>query len=162
MEFNLADLFEAVVDCADSQTAMVSGSRRLTYEELDGRANRLAHHLKAAGVGTGDRVGLQLVNGTEYIESMLACFKIRAVPININYRYLPGELRYLYDDAGLIGLVHHRRFAERVAGALEAMPERKVVLEVADDSGPPGPAEPYEAALATSPAERDFPARTRG
>ncbi len=160
MEFNLADLFEAVVDCAGSQTAMVSGSRRLTYEELDARANRLAHHLEAAGVGPGDRVGLQMVNGTEYIESMLGCFKIRAVPININYRYLPGELRYLYHDAALVGLVHHRRFGERVAGALEAMPDRKVVLEVADDSGPPGPAEPYEAALATSSAERGFAARS--
>jgi acyl-CoA synthetase (AMP-forming)/AMP-acid ligase II len=156
VEFNLADLFEAVVDCAGTQTAMVAGERRLTYAELDERANRLAHHLEAAGVGHGDRVGLQLVNGTEYIEAMLACFKIRAVPININYRYLPGELRYLYNDAGLVGLVHHRQFAGRVADAIEAMAQQKVVLEVADDSGPDGTAEDYEAAIAASAPARGF------
>ena len=159
MEFNLADLFEAVVDCAGTQTAMVSGSRRLTYDELDQRANRAAHHLEASGVGHGDRIGLQLVNGTEYIEVMLACFKIRAIPVNINYRYLSGELRYLYQDAGLVGLIHHRRFAPRVAEAIEAMPEKKVVLEVEDDSGPPGSAQEYEAALAASPAGRGFKGR---
>ena len=92
MEFNLADLFESVVDQVGGQTAMVSGSRRLSYTELDRRANRLALHLEGAGVGPRDTVGLQLVNGTEYIESMLACFKIRAVPVNVNYRYLAGEM----------------------------------------------------------------------
>ncbi len=49
MEFNLADLFESVVDRVGGQTAMVSGSRRLSYTELDRRANRLAHHLESAG-----------------------------------------------------------------------------------------------------------------
>lgn len=159
MEFNLADLFESVVDCAASQVAMVSGSRRLTYEELDQRANRLAHRLEAAGIGPGDRVGLQLANGTEYIETMLACFKVRAVPININYRYLSAELRYLYHDAGLVGLVHHRRFAPAVGGALEAMAERRLVLEVGDDSAPTGSAEDYEAALSSASPARGFPER---
>ena len=114
MEFNLADLFESVVDQIGDQTAMVSGSRRLSYTELDRRANRLAHHLEGAGVGPRDTVGLQLVNGTEYIESMLACFKIRAVPVNVNYRYLAGELEYLYRDAALVGLIFHGRFAPAV------------------------------------------------
>ena len=116
MEFNLADLFESVVDRVGDQTAMVSGSRRLSYTELDRRANRLAHHLESAGVGSRDTVGLQLVNGTEYIESMLACFKIRAVPVNVNYRYLGSELEYLYGDAALVGLIAHGRFAPAVEG----------------------------------------------
>ena len=51
---------------------------------------------RRVGVGPGDPIGLQLSNGTEYIESMLACFKIRAVPVNVNYRYTSGELEYLY------------------------------------------------------------------
>ena len=101
MEFNLADLFESVVDVVPEQPAIVADDRRLTYAELDGRANRLAHHLAGVGVGPGDRVGLQLANGTEYLEGMLACFKIRAVPVNVNYRYVTSELRYLYQDAGL-------------------------------------------------------------
>lgn len=159
MEFNLADLFESVVDCAASQVAMVSGPRRLTYEELDQRANRLAHRLEAGGICPGDRVGLQLANGTEYIETMLACFKIRAVPININYRYRSAELRYLYQNAGLVGLVHHRRFASAVNEALEAMAERRLVLEVGDDSAPTGSAEDYEAALSSASPARCFAER---
>jgi acyl-CoA synthetase (AMP-forming)/AMP-acid ligase II len=86
VEFDLADPFESAVDHAGPQTVMVSGARRLSYTELDQRANRLAHYLERAGIGPGDRVGLQLANCTEYIEGMLACFKIRAVPINVNYR----------------------------------------------------------------------------
>ncbi len=65
VEFNLADLFESVADRLGTQTAMVSGARRLTYSELDQRANRLAHHLEHAGIGAGDSVGLQLPNGSE-------------------------------------------------------------------------------------------------
>ena len=103
---------------------MVADGRRLTYAELDARANRLAHHLAGAGIGTGDRVGLQLANGSEYLEGMLACFKIRAVPVNVNYRYVASELRYLYQDAGLVGLVFHSRFAPAVSDALAAMAPR--------------------------------------
>jgi len=79
MELNLADLFELVADEVPDAAAMVSGARRLTYRQLDLRADRLAHHLAAAGIGSGDRVGVQLANGTEYVEAMLACFKVQAV-----------------------------------------------------------------------------------
>ncbi|MHB8219362.1 MAG: acyl-CoA synthetase [Acidimicrobiales bacterium] len=170
MKFNLADLFEQVSDAAGDRTAMVSGPRRLTYAELDARANRLAHHLEAAGIGPADRVGLQLVNGTEYIEGMLACFKVRAVPVNVNYRYVAGELAHLYGDAGLVGLVYDRRFAPAVAGALGTMPERRVLVAVGRgpddaDGGSEGPAEvdgtiDYEACLQGSPPDRGFPPRS--
>ncbi len=157
MEFNLADLFESVVDRVGHQTAMVSGSRRLTYTELDRRANRLAHHLEGVGVGPRDTVGLQLVNGTEYIESMLACFKIRAVPVNVNYRYLGGELEYLYRDAALVGLISHGRFAPAVTGALGAMPETRAVLQVCEPiDHHPAVGEDYESALASAPDSRGF------
>ena len=112
--FNLADLFELVVDAVPDRLVVIAGERRFTYADLDRRANQLAHRLAAAGVGAGDSVGLQLVNGPEYLEGMLACFKLRAVPININYRYVDAELRHLYDDAGLVALVHHRQFAPTV------------------------------------------------
>ena len=160
MEFNLADLFESVVDEVGDQTAMVSGSRRLSYADLDQRANQLAHHLEGLGIGPGDRVGLQLVNGTEYIEGMLACFKVRAIPVNVNYRYLAGELEYLYRDAGLTGLVFHGRFAPAVAEALGAMVETKVLLEVSEVGGPRSDVGmDYEHALRSAPDGRGFPGR---
>ena len=154
--FNLADLFELVVDAVPDRPVVITGERRLTYADLDRRANQLAHRLASAGVGPGDSVGLQLVNGPEYLEGMLACFKLRAVPININYRYVDAELRYLYDDADLVALVHHRQFAPMVGPALEAMTEQLLVLEVDDAS--PGPtslwAHDYEAELAAQPDDR--------
>ena len=52
--------------------------------------------LAAAGVGRDDFVGIQLPNGTEYLEAMIAAFKLRAVPVNVNYRYVDAELRHLY------------------------------------------------------------------
>jgi acyl-CoA synthetase (AMP-forming)/AMP-acid ligase II len=103
---------------------------------------------------------VQLTNGTEYVETMLACFKIRAVPVNVNYRYVTRELEHLYADAGLVGLVFHRRFGASVVGALGSMTERRAVLEVDDGAAPVGGGPEYEEALARSTEGRDFPARS--
>src|SRR3979409_1816478 len=110
MEFNLADLWERVVDCVPDHEAMVCGTRRLTYAQTDDRADRLAHHLESLGIGPGDHVALYLYNGTEYLEGMLASFKLRAVPINVNYRYVEDELRYLLADADAKAIVFDREF----------------------------------------------------
>ena len=112
--FNLAHLFETVARAVPGREAMVHGERRLTYAELDERAGRLAGVLAEAGVGVDDHVGLHLWNGIEYLEGMLAAFKLRAVPVNINYRYVADELRYLFDDADLVALVHEPEFAPLV------------------------------------------------
>ena len=80
MQFNLADLFESIVDACPDKTALVCEQRRLSYAELDERANRLANYWLSLGFGKGDHIGMQLRNGSEYIEGMLAAFKIRAVP----------------------------------------------------------------------------------
>ncbi len=88
MVYNLADMFEDVVDHVPDREALYAEGRRLTFRQLDERANRLAHHLASAGIGHGDHVGCHMMNGTEYLETMLALFKIRAVPINVNFRYV--------------------------------------------------------------------------
>ncbi|MGZ8752170.1 MAG: AMP-binding protein, partial [Acidimicrobiia bacterium] len=136
MDFNLADLLELVVDAVPDEEAVVAGPSRLSYGAFEQRINRLAHHLGASGIGPGDTVGLQLLNGSEYLEAMFAAFKLRAVPVNVNYRYVADELRYLYHDAHLVGLVYDRRFAPAVADALAAIEEPRVLLEVGDgDTG---------------------------
>ncbi len=163
MEFNLADLFECVADAVPGREALVHGSRRLTFAQLDERANRLAHHLLASGIRAGDHVGLYLYNGTEYIEAALAAFKIRAVPVNINFRYVEDELRYLFNDSDLIGLVYHQEFAPRVAAVAAAMPALRTFVVVDDRSGAGGGslgAVEYEAALAAAAPARDFEPRS--
>src|SRR4249919_3696353 len=99
LTYNFADQWEAVSDRVAEREALVCGDRRLTYAQLEERANRLANHLLAHGVQPGEFVGCYLSNGTEYLETLLACFKVRAVPVNINYRYVTEELRYLLVDS---------------------------------------------------------------
>ncbi|MEV6651953.1 acyl-CoA synthetase [Streptomyces sp. NPDC051219] len=125
MEYNLADLFESVVDVVPDREALVyvdhpgtGAERRLTYAQLDVAANRIAHHLLDSGIEPGEHLGLHLYNGIEYLQTVLACLKARIVPVNVNYRYVEEELVYLYRDADLAALVFEAEFTERVAGAL--------------------------------------------
>lgn len=163
VEFNLADLFECVSDAIPDREALVCGDRRLTYRQLDEQASRFAHHLEAAGVEPGRHVGLYLYNGPEYVAAMIGCLKARAVPINVNWRYVEEELRYLFDNADLVGLVHQRQFCPRIAAIRHAVPGLGVLVMVEDGSGAGCSAQgavEYEAALAAASPARDFPPRS--
>ena len=143
MEFNLADLFEAVADAVPDREMLVCDDLRLTFAGFDERATRLAHALADQGVGTGDHVGLHLHNGNEYLEGMLACFKLRAVPVNVSYRYVADELRYLFADAGLKAVVCEPQFQRLLDESGVGVPRIERGAE-------------YEAALAGASPGRDF------
>jgi acyl-CoA synthetase (AMP-forming)/AMP-acid ligase II len=164
MEFNFADLFESIVDAAPDRLALVCGESRLTYGQLDARANRLAHHLVRSGIEPGEHIGVHMYNGPEYVECMLAAFKIRAVPVNINYRYVAHELRALFRDADLVALVHQREFGPRVAEVVADVPTLRHLITVDDSSGADGldGAVDYEQALRDGSAARGFPQRSAG
>ena len=147
LTFNLADLWEAIADRVPDRLAVVTEARRVTYAELEARANQLAAWLAAQGVAPGDHVGLHLYNGTEYLEGMLAAYKLRAVPVNVNYRYVEEELRYLFDDADLVALVHDVEFGPRIDAIADRVPTMRVRLAVGGGGG-------YEAALAESSPKR--------
>jgi acyl-CoA synthetase (AMP-forming)/AMP-acid ligase II len=160
--FNLSELFEHVVDTVGERPALATPARRLTYAKLDERANRLAHHLAAQGISAGDHVGLQLLNGTEYVEGMLAAFKLRAVPVNINHRYVERELLHLFTDADLVALVVHGAFTERVANLVGEIPTLRHVIVVDDGTDVSGQlhAVDYETALSAASPARGFTGRT--
>jgi acyl-CoA synthetase (AMP-forming)/AMP-acid ligase II len=163
MDFNLADLFEAAVDAYPEREYLVANGERRTYAEMEARSNRLAHHLAAHGVGPGDHVGIYAYNCVEWVETAWAVFKLRAIWVNINYRYVEDELRYLFTNADLKALVHQRRFTPQVTTLLPELPSLEHVL-VIDDGTPAGPEHPrgldYEEALASGAAERDFGPRS--
>ena len=140
MEFNIADLFEAVADTVPDRVAVVCGQTRLTYAALDVRANRLAHGLAALGVEAGDHVALYLHNDAEHLESMLAAYKLRAVPINVNYRYVADELAYLFNDAEIAGLVYSAEFRDHVGVVAPLVPTLRAIVEVAPAAAPAPPA----------------------
>ena len=143
--FNLADLFEIIADAVPDRTAVVAGEQRRTYRELDDRATRLANHLHANGVNKGDHVAVHAMNCAEWVEAFFACFKLSAVPINVNYRYVEAELRYLYDNADSIAVIVEPQFRERLDAVLADLPGVRHVLEIGPD---------YEAALAAASPER--------
>lgn len=169
MEYNLADLFESVVDAVPEREALVyvdhpgtGAERRLTYAELDAAANRLAHHLIEAGITPGEHLGLHLYNGVEYLQTVLACLKARIVPVNVNYRYVEEELIYLYRDADLAALVFDAEFDERVAAAAPKAPGLRHLVRVGlPEAGVRGPdAVAFTDAEASGGPERGFPPRS--
>ena len=160
--FNIADMYEMVADKVPGRDALVCGDQRATFAQLEERANQLAHYLAGQGIGAGDHVGLYLYNCNEYLEGMLACFKIRAVPINVNYRYVQDELLYIFDNAGMVACIHNQEFIPHIAEVKASAPDMKTFVHVVDTSGCDpeliGSVE-YEAALSGQSDQRDFAER---
>jgi acyl-CoA synthetase (AMP-forming)/AMP-acid ligase II len=134
VELHPATLWEAHSDLIGDRLALVRGSTRRTWQELDDRAARLAGAMLGAGVEPGSRVGLLLHNCTEFVEAYFAALKIRAVPFNVNFRYTGEEIAYLLGNADAEVLVFHSSLGEVVAGALAAAGPLRLLVEV-DDGG---------------------------
>ncbi len=159
--YNFADLWEMVAPRVPERVALACGPQVRTYGQLAERVNRLAGHLRARGVVAGDHVGLFLRNDAAYLEAMLAAFTLRAVPVNINYRYTGDELGYLLDDSGAVALLAHETLTAAVASVPDGVGALRSLLVVED----PDPASvdgdvaelpdavPYEHALAAAGAE---------
>lgn len=163
MEYQLADLFEALCDANPDAPCIIAGAARRSRAELDRRANQLANHFLQQGVAPGDHVGIYAYNRVEWMETLLACWKIRAVAVNINFRYVGPELEYLWQDADLVALVYEREFLPRVALLADRFPLLRTYLCLQDSSkeieGQTPPGVDYETALGEQPATRGFPPR---
>ncbi|WP_149182172.1 acyl-CoA synthetase [Streptomyces sp. TRM49041] len=169
MEYNLADLFESVVDVVPDRAALAyldhpgtGAERRLTYSALDAAANRIGHHLLESGIRPGEHVGLHLYNGVEYLQTLLGCLKARIVPVNVNYRYVAGELAHLYRDADLAGLVFDAEFTVRVAAAAPRAGRLRHLVRVGTppEGAPEIPCAEFAEAEAAGAPERGFAARS--
>jgi len=169
MEFNLAEIHEAVsAVCADRE-CIVWRDRRLTYGQVTERTRRLANYLIGRGLGVRtereslagwesgqSHLALYLYNCNEYLEGMLGAFKARVAPFNVNYRYVEEELVYLLRDSKAEAMIYHAAMAPTLAKVLPELPDLKILIQVADESRHallPGAVD-YEEALAMSSAER--------
>lgn len=135
LDWNLATVWESVCDALPERVALVQGERRHTWQEFDDRAARLAQVLADAGLGPDSKVASYLYNGNEYLEGLYATFKMRGVPVNVNYRYLEDELVYLLDNSDAEAVLFHATLGERVANVRDRATTVKVWIEV-DDGGP--------------------------
>ncbi|HXW39454.1 MAG TPA: acyl-CoA synthetase [Acidimicrobiales bacterium] len=157
-EFNLADLFELVAAAVPDRTALVAGPVRLTYRQLDTRANRFGNYLLGLGVPTGTHVGIVAHNRSEWVEAAIGCFKARMVPINVNYRYVAPELRYLVDNADLEVLVVEDSLLPLARQAVaDRRPSPRLVVIGAQpllaEAGDADPFESFESAVTASSPE---------
>ena len=162
MALNIADLAEHAIDAVPDRVALICGDEQVTYAQLEDKANRLAHYLIDRGVKKDDKVGLYCRNRIEIVIAMLGIVKAGAILVNVNYRYVEGELKYLFENSDMVALVHERRYADRVANVLPETPQVKTVLVVEDGTEDPagdfrkyGGVEFYSAIAQGSP-ERDF------
>ncbi len=163
MAYNIADLFEHTADAVPDRVAIICDGKELTFAELDARANRFAHYLQSQGVGPGDHVGIYAVNSEPWVTAMLASLKIRAVPINVNYRYVEAELAYLIGNADLVACVFDQDYAPRMAAVVDGAPELRTLVHVEDGSGTDVStldSTAFDDACADRSAERDFDERS--
>ncbi|MFC9971683.1 acyl-CoA synthetase [Spirillospora sp. NPDC127200] len=159
--YNLADLLEILAAAGPDRPALVAGGERRTYRELNERASRVGHHLASAGVTEGQHVAILAYNRAEWIEAMLGIFKIRAVPIPVNFRYVAGELRHVLADSDSVALIGERSLLGKVEEIRADLPKLRHVVVVEDgDTTPIEGAVEYEKALAAAAADDDFPERS--
>ena len=104
-------LFEARADATPDATALVAGSTRLTYRELEQRANRLAHHLQKLGVGPDSVVGLSMGRTAEIIVGLLGILKAGGAYVPIDPAYPPARIAQIVEDAGVKAIVTLGEFA---------------------------------------------------
>ncbi len=151
--WNFAEIFREVAKEIPHAPALVQGSRRIEWHELDQRTNRLAQHLVAAGLKRQSKVTQYLHNAPAYLESILACFKGSLVPLNTNFRYGPEELIYLWTNGDVECVIFHGCFANTIEQFRSKVTGVRHWLWVDDGSGPcPNWATSYEEAATSRPA----------
>ncbi len=169
MAYNFADLFEHTADAVPERAALIYDGTAWSFSELDARANRIGHWLADHGVSPGDHVGIYAMNSEQWISAMLGTLKVRAVPININYRYVEAELAYLIDNSDCVACVFDEEYAPRLAAVSDESPRLKTFVHIED----PGSDTPeltesldklgsvaFEDACAEGSPERGFPERS--
>jgi 3-oxocholest-4-en-26-oate---CoA ligase len=148
VSFDLSTVFRTVAETIPDAQVLLWRDRRLTYAQMDARIDGIAHYLTSRGLGCHaerddlaghqsgqDHLGIYLRNGNEYLEAMVAGYRARVAPFNVNYRYVEEELLYLLGDARARALVYGAEFAPNVQAIRGRLPDLQVLIQVADDSG---------------------------
>ncbi len=147
-QFTVPAVAKAVAAAIPDRHLLIRGEQRYSYGQVIERSNRLAAYLHSRGLGchtersalAGHEVGQDLLgiyayNGNEFVEALLGSFQARVAPFNVNFRYVKSELQYLLADSGATALIYHAAFAPRVAEVLPELPQLRVLIQIADDSG---------------------------
>ncbi|MBV9996475.1 MAG: AMP-binding protein [Caulobacteraceae bacterium] len=156
---HLADIWEGIADRIGDQPALIHGDRSVNWRDFEARAARLASALSAAGLGVGSKIAIDLYNCNEWLEAFFAAIKVRAVPANVNYRYLDDELIHILTDSHAEALIFHAGLAERILRLRPRLPRIKLLVQVEDGASAPleGGVAAYEALIAGNSAAARIP-----
>jgi acyl-CoA synthetase (AMP-forming)/AMP-acid ligase II len=125
MEFNVADLLERVAANIPECEAVICGKQRATYQHFDQQSRQFGRYLLSVGLTKGGHVAIYAYNSIEWIVAMLGCYKIGAVPININYRYVEDELLYIFKDADIKAVVYDTELSDKINAVSSQLPQLK-------------------------------------
>jgi len=156
LEAQYASVWEKNSDVIPDKIALICGDNEVTWREYDQRASKLATLLTNAGLGDDSKVGLYLHNSNEYLESQYSVFKIKGVPINVNYRYKEEELIYLLENSDSEAIFYQSCYAEQIASIKDKLPKVKLYIQVDDKTNETLDfAQDYESAISEcQPMER--------
>ena len=156
MEAQYASVWEKNSDVIPDKIALICGDNEVTWREYDQRAAKLATLLTNSGLGDDSKVGLYLHNSNEYLESQYSVFKIKGVPINVNYRYKEEELIYLLENSDSEAIFYQSCYAEQIASIKDKLPKVKLYIQVDDKTNETLDfAQDYESAISEcQPMER--------
>ncbi len=130
---NLARLIEDNITRFGEYEFLHFDDKWYTNVEMNRSANRLGNALKKLGVKKGDRVGVQLLNCPQVLQSFFASFKIGATLVSINPALRADELAYIYQDAGIKALISSPDGMDRISEARQQAPELEHVVLVGED-----------------------------
>jgi acyl-CoA synthetase (AMP-forming)/AMP-acid ligase II len=149
MGWNLGDILDAIAPALpDDASALIQGERRLSWAETSGRSNNLGRALMGRGAKPGDHMAFYMRNRPEYVELLAAAFKARLVHVNVNYRYMPDEVRYIFEDSDARIIVYGSEFRVTIEAIRDRLDKVILFIEVNDGDDAAPFAERYEA-LAT-------------
>jgi fatty-acyl-CoA synthase len=131
MEPAYGDVFDAVARAVDpADPAVYCDDQVVSWGEFDRASNAVARALIAAGLKPGAKVAQYMRNSPEYLIGFAAAFKARLAPVNVNYRYGPDELTYLFDNSDAEAVLFDIDFAEIVKGLTDRLPQVKIWASV--------------------------------
>ncbi|MGX7952920.1 acyl-CoA synthetase [Tsuneonella sp. HG249] len=144
--WNFGDILDAIEPALPADVpALIHSDRRVTWAEMAARSNNLARALRARGAAPGAKVALYMRNRPEYGETMAACFKGRLTHVNINYRYTPDEVLYIFDDSDAEVVVFSSEFRDNIVELKSRLAKVRIFVEIGDPAVIAPFAEPYEA-----------------
>jgi fatty-acyl-CoA synthase len=128
---------EAHADASPESIAIVQGERSITWRQFEAEAALLAGALRDRGIAAESKVALCLHNTPEYLVAVFAIFKLRAIPLNVNYRYRSEELAYVLRSTDSTALLINSSVAPLAGEALAEAPDVRLVVQT-DENAPAG------------------------